>query len=303
MDDVPDENTMKYLCKNFENIKSLRSYLMSTPQFRLHNPKHSYRGSVLKEPRLKVDFVSDELLLRLFNHIQNEWEELGASEPHWSVLSSDDLKASRLGEKELASFYESGKDALDEILMTLERNNLRNTFEVVTEYGCGLGRVTKWLSSLGKKVYGYDISSSHLSLARKMLNSYGLTNTYLRHIKSVDQIIEVQQADFFYCDIVLQHNPPPVMVYILKVLLSRLNLGGVGIFQIPTYRSNYSFDIDSYLASIKSRIGIEMHVLPQSILFEIIRNAGCIVHEVVEDQKAGSPDIISNTFVVEKTRG
>jgi hypothetical protein len=39
--------------------------------------------------------------------------------------------------------------------------------------------------------------------------------------------------------ITLQHNPPPIMAWLLSQLLGCLNPGGVAYLQIPSYRSGY----------------------------------------------------------------
>jgi hypothetical protein len=46
----------------------------------------------------------------------------------------------------------------------------------------------------------------------------------------VRQLAQIGGFDFFYSVIVLQHNPPPVIVHMLKTVFAQLNPGGIGYF-------------------------------------------------------------------------
>jgi hypothetical protein len=101
--------------------------------------------------------------------------------------------------------------------------------------------------------------------------------------------------------IVLQHNPPPVIAFIIEALIRALNPGGVAFFQVPTYRRGYTFSLTDYLSEDASKGGMEMHVLPQSKVFEIAQRAGGRVLEVIDDTWTGlRVKEVSNTFVIQK---
>ena len=90
------------------------------------------------------------------------------------------------------------------------------------------------------------------------------------------------------------------MAMILRRALTLLRPGGLAVFQIPTYSSHYRFDIEEYLASPVPPSGLELHFLPQSILFKLVREAGCALLEVIEDGLVGDPQCLSNSVVVVK---
>jgi trans-aconitate methyltransferase len=106
--------------------------------------------------------------------------------------------------------------------------------------------------------------------------------------------------DLWFSRIVLQHNSPPVMALILRRALSLLAPGGVAVFQVPTYAKNYSFRLDGYLNRIAGEGEIEMHVLPQPVVFAIAASAGCTPMEVLEDGSVGIAGWQSSTFVFHK---
>jgi 2-polyprenyl-3-methyl-5-hydroxy-6-metoxy-1,4-benzoquinol methylase len=149
--------------------------------------------------------------------------------------------------------------------------------------------MTRWLTERFEVVHGYDISAPHLEIAEQHASK-----AKLHHIKSRTDLDNFPGTDLVYSMIVLQHNPPPVIDYILRKLLQSLNPGGFAIFQIPTYIPGYSFNQDEYLK--KNIRDMEMHALPQRDIFRIIAQEHCIPVAVMRDDKG----FISNTFMCQK---
>jgi len=92
----------------------------------------------------------------------------------------------------------------------------------------------------------------------------------------------------------------------LRRAFALLRPGGLAVFQVPTYARGYAFRLAPYLAGLggggPDRAGeIEMHVLPQPVVFLLAREAGCDPLEVLEDLSAGpSMNWNSTTFVFRK---
>ncbi len=105
--------------------------------------------------------------------------------------------------------------------------------------------------------------------------------------------------DLWFSHIVLQHNPPPVIASILRRMFSMLAPRGITIFQVPTYSPGYRFNVEEYLAKPRQK-NIEVHCLPQEIVFKLASDAGCTPLEVREDLAMGYP-WISNVFVFRKS--
>ena len=220
----------------------MREFLSST-EFKGKNLNDRHPTLAGDEPPMcieEVDAAQD--LSILLDHIQRTWQHLGETEPHWSVITSERFHQSRIQETK-DEFYNSGRQHVDLLFRTMERNGIDYTaFRSCLEYGCGLGRVTRWLAERFENVYGYDISRAHLQSAENHLAECGVRNVTLRHIRNVEDIFHLQESDLIYSLIVLQHNPPPVIRIIVREFLRVLNPGGVAFFQVPTYRMGYSFD-------------------------------------------------------------
>ena len=253
----------------------------------------------LTAPPLPVDTkIEQAQMTALMRHVQEEWTRLGHQQPHWSVLSADKFRPDRIKETETA-FYASGAQDLDLLTATLRRAGLDpERFSRLFEFGCGLGRVTAHFAREFREVHACDISPSHMEVARQRIKAAGLTNVTL-HLSEVGHFGMRTDFDLWFCRIVLQHNPPPLIWMILRRAFSLLRPGGAALFQVPTYAMGYSFSVEAYLRQMPE--GIEMHVLSQREVLRLAAEAGCELLDVREDDAAGPPEgWVSNLFLFQK---
>jgi SAM-dependent methyltransferase len=250
---------------------------------------------------LEVEHSTDpETLTRVVALTGRYWARIGEEAPHWSVLTADEFRPDRIAETE-AAFYETGRGDLD-ILTRLLRRIGRDPagFRCVAEYGCGVGRLTTHLADVYPEVKALDISRPHLELAHRWLAQRGQKNVSLQQVTPQD-LHPGGGFDLWWCRIVLQHNPPPVMVAVLDRMLRLLEPGGVAVFQLPVHRVGYRFRVADYLnRDLGSEM--EMHVLPQKVVLDLLWKHRCRLADLREDTwvVSQSPDWLSNTFVVEK---
>jgi SAM-dependent methyltransferase len=288
------------------DLQALRRAFFSSQEFR--HRERSLCGPSLdgSEPALEIeDEVDDALLEKLLAHVQQSWQQLGQEEPHWSVLTAEAYKQANLAQNR-AQFYASGQGDVARFLNLLRRNQCfpdGPADKTILEYGCGVGRITHALAGHFKQVYAYDISAPHLALAQEFTSGLGLTNIRYVQVQRPQDVLELPKVDAVYTLIVLQHNPPPIICWILRGLLEALKPGGVAFFQLPTYWRGYSFDAREYLRTAHTRVGqVEMHAVPQRRVFQIVAQAGCHVLEVLDDPCTGySSGDLSNTFLVRKS--
>ena len=290
------------------SIEELRSRFIESPEFANKYFKNKMQINVdnFMPPQdmspMYVDVDADlDQMQALFDRIKCEWEEFGKEEPHWSVLTHESYKQKTLSENR-DLFFQSGKFVLNILKTFAERNHLSlENYKTCFELGCGVGRTTLHLSRIFEQVIGADISRSHLSVCRDELRQNNVENVSLICITDVKQLQDLPNFDFFCSFIVLQHNPPPVIKLMLEYLLNKLTPGGIAIFQVPTYRQSYRFDLFQYLRHPPSP-HMEMHVLPQPHVFSTLKKTNCELMEIREDGWADgrSPDSLSNTFFVRK---
>lgn len=276
---------------------------MQSPEFikRLRNKLNIQTLRPMNWDPIDVETRTDQdTLAKLYHHVEANWSQLGRTEPYFSVLTDKKFKSANVA-KSIDQFYMSAALDILNLEKTLSRNKIDLcSFETCLEFGCGLGRVTTKLAKLFPHVTAADISAPHLEIAQRVLRDKSIDNVHLIHLSSISRLHELPSFDLFYSLIVLQHNPPPVIGYILRSLLPRLRKGGVAYFQIPTYAQGYRFSTREYLTHSINTPGIEMHVFPQRDLFELAADLDFEVLEVREDGATGSANWLSNTFLLRR---
>jgi SAM-dependent methyltransferase len=255
----------------------------------------------LAAPPLPIELTADpETLARLLRFTGAYWEEIGRTAPHWSVLTAAEYKPESIAENE-ARFFASGAGEAELVQAVLARaGRSAAEFRSAAEYGCGVGRITMHLARLFPRVQALDISPPHLAVAREVLSREGIGNVDFHQV-TADNLHPAEGFDFWFSRIVLQHNPPPIIMAILERVFALLAPGGVAIFQVPTYHVGYSFSVADYLGK---RLGeeMEMHMVPQGAVLEAAWRHGCRLLEMREDTPvvSNSPRWLSNLYAFTK---
>lgn len=265
-------------------------------RYKMHSPAMSGR-----EPRLSIqESATEQEMSALFRHIHDVWSELGRTRPHWSVLSVEAFDKDSLEGSDVEAFYQTGEYATEVLLETLKRNGVETThLRTCLEIGCGLGRVTRHLATKFERVSACDISKSHLEAAKRESLASERDNIDYWQLESVGEIASRGRFDVIYSIIVLQHNPPPVILEMIRLICLSLAPGGVALFQVPTYIERYRFDLQEYLAGLGDFI--EMHCVHQASVFRVCEECDCNVLEVLDDSHIGYKNRErSNTFVVQR---
>ena len=292
------------------SVDELRRLCLDSAEFRGVMSRVGITPASAPAPRLSqdlapasVDWQTDpHTEATLLDHVTRTWTALGRERPHWSVLSSDAFLPEHIEANERA-FYASGAGDVRRIASVLKRHGRTpGDLPRMVEYGCGVGRVTPHLAESFASVTACDISESHLGMARETVARSGRGNVRFALARAPDFGLH-EPFDLWFSYIVLQHNPPPVMAMVLRRALAMLAPGGMAIFQVPTYALGYHFALQSYLAKPTETGTIEVHCLPQSVVFQLVHEAGCVPLEVREDTAMGPPSAwLSNNFVVHKPR-
>ena len=244
--------------------------------------------------------VAPATLASLLGHVKAKWEQLGRTEPHWSVLASPEFKPDRIADTADA-FFGSGAGDVGLFREAAERCSVALPVDgTCFELGCGVGRITIWLAKTFRKVIGADISASHLAVAESAIARSGQTNIELRLLDRPEAVAQLPAFEAFYSLIVLQHNPPPVMRWLLQTILLKLKPGGLAFFQLPTMGGGYAFEAAAYLQQRPDVTLMEMHVLPQEVVLEVLKEAGCELLEAREHDCIGHAEWYSQTFLVRK---
>lgn len=251
-------------------------------------------------PKLEIDVnASSRELGKCAAKIKAAWEHMGDEKAHFSVLSNDDYMPDKLDDS-IDFFWRSGEIEAAQAIRALDLYGSGNLAKkVCVEYGCGVGRVTVNLAKHFKQVHAYDISRNHLEHALARAKEVAANNIEF-HECANDFRVALERCDFFYSVIVLQHNPPPVIMELIRIALTALKPGGIAMFQVPTHINDYRFDLKVWLATDHAP-DMQMHCVPQDAVLDLITKTNCCLLGLREDGCTGAPDkIISNTFFCQK---
>lgn len=260
--------------------------MIDSPEFRRTHSYFEANDAYFRNPPAAIDVdMTPGQQAALFSRLQEQWRRLGESEPFWSVCTHDAYRADRLDAAALARFYETGAENALAIDRCYERVRIARPQGTCLELGCGVGRVTKHLAARFQRVIGLDISPGNLRACQALAASESLDHIDCMLLRTLPELNDLPELDFFYSLIVLQHNPPPIQKYILEAILPKIRPGGGFLFQTQIFDENYRFDIESYL---RSDVGeMDMHCLPMAEVSRLIDKAGLQILEVVEDGRSG----------------
>lgn len=276
----------------------------ATPSLPIATPVEPPVTTTVDLPIAKSPIIDTEVdpatLAAMLKHVETCWQRLGETAPHWSVLTAPRFKPDRIAET-ADEFYGSGAADVHRLPRAAVRYGIALPAQgTCFELGCGVGRLTLWLAKSFRLVIGADISLSHLALAEEAIRAADCRNVELRHIDRLEALDELPTFECFYSAIVLQHNPPPVIRWLLMTILSKLSDGGLGFFQLLTVLPNYAFDAAAYVANPPTHGEMEMHALPHEVVLATIRDAGCELVEAREFDAVGIPGALSMEFFVRK---
>ena len=278
--------------------EELRTLLRVSPE-PAHEPEYF---KPLDYPRQEVDtVVSEDVLAGLLRRTEDTFVSLARTEPHWAVITNDMFRADRIEESK-EQFYETGLHNMSQLEWFLDRHGVdTDRIRTCFELGSGVGRVTLWLARKFERVIASDVSSRMLELAREYLGTRELNNVNYLTLNAFSQFDKLDSFDLFYSSIVLQHNTPPVQRFMLSHILSKLNPGGVALFQVIGGVKHYRFNAQEYLAEQVDGPRIEMHPFLHKELFDVATEQGCRLLEIREEGSCGpTKEMLSNIVMLQK---
>ena len=239
---------------------------------------------------------------------QEQWENLGAHDPYWAVLSDPTKKD---GKWERAEFFESGRREIEQVIGNLGRKRVPLRLGAALDFGCGVGRLSRALSRHFERVLGVDISESMLEEARAQHHDYGNID-FLHNVAADLQLIPSEAIDLVYSNIVLQHMPAERQLLFIGEFCRVLRRGGVAVFQTPswydltTLRGWVHFIMGNRLLNIarraihgKYRVR-EIHTLAKPEVLAALEKCGMSIAEI-ERYDATGPGCVSYRYYAVKS--
>ena len=166
---------------------------------------------------------------------ERNWNNLAEEDPLWAILSDSSKKGKKW---KIEDFFESGKKEITGLFNWLNKNRININFGKALDFGCGVGRLSNSLASMFSQVYGVDISSKMIELAKSY--SYYPKNKLCFLVNKIDDsnIFPDHFFDFIYTDITLQHIEQNFALKYINSFLKKIKVNGIVIFQVESFKKN-----------------------------------------------------------------
>lgn len=168
--------------------------------------------------------------MRHSNVDEQTWEMLGQTDPLWAVLTCANK---RYGQWDKADFYGTGQRWVDALMQQVNESSTLTQFGRVMDFGCGPGRLTRYLASYFDECVGVDVSKSMVDLARAENLTYN--NCQFVHNTQPNLKRWVSHSfDMVVSQMTLQHmsRPEHIQAFITE-FLRIIHPDGLIIFQLP----------------------------------------------------------------------
>ncbi|HTU35357.1 MAG TPA: class I SAM-dependent methyltransferase [Candidatus Acidoferrum sp.] len=243
---------------------------------------------------------------------QQDWDELGKLDPLWAVLSEPTRQYGRWDHEE---FFRTGEEMVEKVVRTAASHGLPSAHGRALDFGCGVGRLTRALSSRFSNCCGVDISEQMIRQARRLNSS--VRNCFF--MVNSDPHLGIFSSEHFDCIVsilVLQHLPRRDWIYsAISEFVRVLKHGGLLVFQLPSFipwRNRVQLRRRAYQALRAAGLGhdflyrslglnpIRMNYLPRNSVAGFVSHAGgrIVAHETQTVMQKGP--IQSTTYYVTK---
>jgi SAM-dependent methyltransferase len=227
--------------------------------------------------------------------LRRVWNELGADDPLWAILSRPDMRGGRWDE---AVFFATGETEIAAIDAFCVESALPRERGLALDFGCGVGRLTRALAKRYGTAVGVDISQSMIAAARRLNAGIGNIRFVENAAANLD-FLAAASVDFVYSAIVLQHMPAALQLAYIDAFLRVLAPGGVAVFQFASAHAHdwrglvYRLLPNAVLAPLRrlvhgSRVAADMHVLDERRVTTLIAQHGRRVLQAVDTNAAGA---------------
>ena len=166
------------------------------------------------------------------------WEDWGARDPYFGVLTHPKFRNAALTLETREEFFHSGRMHAEHVLNVC-RHRVDPAFAPmrILDFGCGVGRVLIPFAQMAPEAVGMDVSPSMLAEAQRNCAAEGVANVSL--LPSDDNLSALQgDFDLVHSCIVLQHIEVTRGRELFRQLVQRIRPGGIGAMQL-TFAWNY----------------------------------------------------------------
>lgn len=247
------------------------------------------------------------------SHQRRDWDEIARLDPLWAILSDP---AKRHGGWDMEEFLATGQREIGAVLDTAKRWDLPLRRHRALDFGCGVGRLTRAMSSEFAIAIGVDISGEMIAHART-INADVRASSF--EILADDGLTAQRDGyfDFIYSQLVLQHIPNRRATEDnLREFVRLLAQGGLLVFQLPSsvplrHRIQVRPNLYAVLRTMRLPESllyrgfglhpIRMRSIPEADVVRLLTAAGATVLDI-ERTEVGDTGIQDRTYWATRTQ-
>lgn len=244
---------------------------------------------------------------------KQDWEDLGGFDPLWAILVDPQR---RFGRWDIDEFFASGEREVHGVMQTITKLGVPRGNELLLDFGCGVGRLTRAFAKHFQPCYGVDISEAMITRAEEFNGSFA-NCTFLTNNDVHLRIFSDNRFDMIYSVLVLQPLPDTQSIKsYLTEFVRLLKPEGLMVFQLPCYMPvKRRLQPRRRLYGLLSRLGVNRQFLYQTLklspmkmrciaekdVVEFLKNRGVKILTIDADPRAG-PEIPSRTYFCSKRK-
>ena len=207
---------------------------------------------------------------------KQEWEDLANLDPLWAIITETDRK---FGKWKIDEFLKTGEREIEQVMECAKALGYPTRRDSVLDFGCGVGRLTRFLASHFQHSIGVDMSERMISKARELNPSISNCQFIVNPGEHL-QAFSDNYFDMVYSIFVLQHiSSRRTIESYLSEFVRVLKENGLLIFQLPNY------------------IPLKNRIQPRRRLYSLLRKYG--INEKLLYEKLSLHPICAN-FIPEK---
>ena len=200
----------------------------------------------------------------------------------WAILTDPQKTGGRW---DAAEFFATGAHEVGVFMRQAEAWGVPLSRRSALDFGCGIGRLTQALAGHFDHVYGVDISSKMIELARQH-NRHGQRCEYLWNPAGDLSRFADGSIDMIYSWITLQHMRPRYARRYIQEFLRVLAPGGLLVFQYPSQPIGLGVRLARWQALLSRPRPMYMNGMDRQDVVELLGRGGARVLDIRQDDQA-----------------
>ncbi len=214
--------------------------------------------------------------------VQQYWDRQAHADPMWAILT-DPAKAG--GRWDADEFFATGIRDIGAVMEQAAAWGKPTARRTALDFGCGIGRLSQALAGHFDHVYGVDISSKMIELARDH-NRKGARVEYLCNLTGDLSRFADGSMDMIYSWITLQHVRPRYAARYMQEFLRVLAPGGLLLFQYPSKPIGLGVRLARWKALLSRPRPMYMNGMECEEVVALLERGGGRILDIQQDDQA-----------------